>query len=87
MTDKDKKSSREFESMDFDGACDLCDDSELTVDPTTAEMLAVAEGWHRGPTVEAVEDPTKLGPIVTELVKQARIISAQLFYGAFGCRR
>ncbi len=36
-------------------------------------MLAVAEGWHRGPTVEPVDDPTKLGPIVTEMVKQARL--------------
>jgi hypothetical protein len=36
-------------------------------------MLAVAEGWHRGPTVEAVEDPTTLGPIVTQLVKSARL--------------
>jgi NAD(P)-dependent dehydrogenase (short-subunit alcohol dehydrogenase family) len=40
---------------------------------SSGEMLAVAEGWHRGPTVEPVEDPTKLGPIVTELVKQARL--------------
>jgi NAD(P)-dependent dehydrogenase (short-subunit alcohol dehydrogenase family) len=39
----------------------------------SGEMLAVAEGWHRGPTVEAVEDPTTLGPIVTEMVKQARM--------------
>jgi NAD(P)-dependent dehydrogenase (short-subunit alcohol dehydrogenase family) len=39
----------------------------------SGEMLAVAEGWHRGPTVEPVEDPTKLGPIVTELVKSARL--------------
>ena len=39
----------------------------------SGEMLAVAEGWHRGPTVEPVEDPTKLGPIVTEMVKQARM--------------
>jgi NAD(P)-dependent dehydrogenase (short-subunit alcohol dehydrogenase family) len=39
----------------------------------SGEMLAVAEGWHRGPTVEAVADPTKLGPIVIEMVKQARM--------------
>ncbi len=39
----------------------------------SGEMLAVAEGWHRGPTVPAVEDPTKLGPIVSEIVKQARL--------------
>ena len=35
-------------------------------------VLAVAEGWHRGPTVEPVEDPTTLGPVVADLVKRAR---------------
>ena len=39
----------------------------------SGDVLAVAEGWHRGPTVEPVDDPTKLGPIVTEMVKQARL--------------
>ena len=39
----------------------------------SGEMLAVAEGWHRGPTVEAVADPTTLGPIVTDMVKRARM--------------
>ena len=39
----------------------------------SGQMLAVAEGWHRGPSVEPVDDPTKVGPIVTELVKQARL--------------
>ncbi len=38
----------------------------------TGHMLAIAEGWHRGPTVAPVEDPTTLGPIVHDLVKQAR---------------
>jgi len=38
----------------------------------SGEMLAVAEGWHRGPTVGAIEDPTKLGPVVDELVRTAR---------------
>jgi NAD(P)-dependent dehydrogenase (short-subunit alcohol dehydrogenase family) len=38
----------------------------------SGETLAVAEGWHRGPTVEPVEDPTKLGPVVDELVRAAR---------------
>ena len=36
-------------------------------------VLAVAEGWHRGPRVDPVEDPTLLGPIVRDLVKQARL--------------
>jgi NAD(P)-dependent dehydrogenase (short-subunit alcohol dehydrogenase family) len=38
----------------------------------SGSLLAVAEGWHRGPTVAAVEDPTRLGPIVEELVRGAR---------------
>jgi NAD(P)-dependent dehydrogenase (short-subunit alcohol dehydrogenase family) len=38
----------------------------------SGRMLAVAEGWHRGPTVEPVEDPTLIGPIARELVKRAR---------------
>jgi NAD(P)-dependent dehydrogenase (short-subunit alcohol dehydrogenase family) len=35
-------------------------------------LLSVAEGWHRGPTAEPTEDPTKLGPIMTELQARAR---------------
>jgi NAD(P)-dependent dehydrogenase (short-subunit alcohol dehydrogenase family) len=35
-------------------------------------MLAIAEGWHRGPTVSAVDDPTVLGPIVADLMARAR---------------
>jgi NAD(P)-dependent dehydrogenase (short-subunit alcohol dehydrogenase family) len=38
-------------------------------------ILAIAEGWHRGPRVEPVEDPTILGPIVREMVKNARLNS------------
>jgi NAD(P)-dependent dehydrogenase (short-subunit alcohol dehydrogenase family) len=38
----------------------------------SGEILAVAEGWHRGPTVAPVEDPTQLGPVVADLVKRAR---------------
>jgi NAD(P)-dependent dehydrogenase (short-subunit alcohol dehydrogenase family) len=35
-------------------------------------MLAIAEGWHRGPAVDAVDDPKTLGPIVADLVARAR---------------
>jgi hypothetical protein len=38
----------------------------------SGRMLAVAEGWHRGPTVPAEEDPATLGPIVADLLRQAR---------------
>ena len=36
-------------------------------------LLAVAEGWHRGPAIDPVEDPTALGSAVRDLVKQARL--------------
>jgi NAD(P)-dependent dehydrogenase (short-subunit alcohol dehydrogenase family) len=38
----------------------------------TGMALSVSEGWHRGPTAEPVDDPTKLGPIVKDLLAQAR---------------
>jgi NAD(P)-dependent dehydrogenase (short-subunit alcohol dehydrogenase family) len=34
--------------------------------------LAVSEGWHRGPSAEPLDDPEKLGPLVLDLVGQAR---------------
>ena len=36
-------------------------------------VLAVAEGWHRGPEVAPEKDPTKLGPIVRKMVSEARL--------------
>jgi len=38
----------------------------------SGEVLGVAEGWHRGPTVDPVSDPNEIGPIVDELVRVAR---------------
>ncbi|MGD9705594.1 MAG: SDR family oxidoreductase [Acidimicrobiia bacterium] len=38
----------------------------------SGNVLAIAEGWHRGPRVAPVEDPTKLGPIVADLISKAR---------------
>ena len=34
--------------------------------------LAVAEGWHRGPTVTNTKDPSAIGPLMEELMGQAR---------------
>ena len=36
----------------------------------SGRMLAIAEGWHRGPTVEPVDDPNLLGRIVAEMMEQ-----------------
>lgn len=38
----------------------------------SGRYLAVAEGWHRGPTADPIADPTKLGPVVADLVAKAR---------------
>jgi len=38
----------------------------------SGQVFAVAEGWHRGPAVAPIEDPTKLGPILRDMVKRAR---------------
>jgi NAD(P)-dependent dehydrogenase (short-subunit alcohol dehydrogenase family) len=38
----------------------------------SGQMLAVAEGWVRGPMHAPVDDPTQLGPIVAELMSNAR---------------
>ena len=38
----------------------------------SGSVLAIAEGWHRGPTVEPISDPTQMGATVLDLVKRAR---------------
>ena len=38
----------------------------------TGMEIAVAEGWHKGPTAPARHDPEELGPLVLDLVSQAR---------------
>ncbi|HXW24448.1 MAG TPA: SDR family oxidoreductase [Xanthobacteraceae bacterium] len=35
-------------------------------------IVAVCEGWRRGPTIEQMDDPVKLGPIVREMAAAAR---------------
>ena len=39
---------------------------------SSGDTLAVAEGWHRGPTVTGSQDPSDLGPLVEELMAEAR---------------
>ncbi len=39
----------------------------------SGSLLAVAEGWHRGPTVDAVGDPTEIGDVARGLVDKARL--------------
>ncbi|MGD0947145.1 MAG: SDR family oxidoreductase [Candidatus Binatia bacterium] len=38
----------------------------------SGHVLAIAEGWHRGPRAKPVEDPASIGPLVAELMKTAR---------------
>jgi NAD(P)-dependent dehydrogenase (short-subunit alcohol dehydrogenase family) len=38
----------------------------------SGRALSVAEGWHIGPSVAPSDDPTELGPLVAELMSQAR---------------
>ena len=38
----------------------------------SGSVLAIAEGWHRGPRVSPEEDPSKIGPLVADLVSRAR---------------
>jgi NAD(P)-dependent dehydrogenase (short-subunit alcohol dehydrogenase family) len=35
-------------------------------------LLAIAEGWHRGPTATPIADPSKLGPTMMDLQARAR---------------
>jgi len=38
----------------------------------SGRILAIAEGWHRGPITEPVADPAQLGPVVARLMEKAR---------------
>ena len=41
----------------------------------SGNVLAIAEGWVRGPRHAPIEDPTALGPVVRELLAKARVHS------------
>ena len=38
----------------------------------SGQVLGVANTWHRGPTVEPVDDPVLLGPLVKQLMDEAQ---------------
>jgi NAD(P)-dependent dehydrogenase (short-subunit alcohol dehydrogenase family) len=38
----------------------------------SGRVFAIAESWHRGPTAAPVEDPTRIGAVVGELLGRAR---------------
>ena len=38
----------------------------------SGQVLAIAEGWHRGPRTQPIEDPAALGPVVADLLSKAR---------------
>ena len=38
----------------------------------SGQALSVSEGWHRGPTVTPILDPTLMGPLVEQLMADAR---------------
>ncbi len=50
------------------------DSSDVTgqVIEASGLVLAVAEGWHRGPTAKPVESASEVGPIVRKLLAEAR---------------
>jgi NAD(P)-dependent dehydrogenase (short-subunit alcohol dehydrogenase family) len=39
----------------------------------SGNVLALAEGWHRGPTTKPVADPNDIGPVVDALMAKARL--------------
>lgn len=39
----------------------------------SGNVLAIAEGWHRGPTTRPVGDPNDIGAVVDELMAKARL--------------
>ena len=38
----------------------------------SGRVLAIAESWHRGPVAKPVDDPTRIGAVVAELLPRAR---------------
>ena len=38
----------------------------------SGQVFGIAEGWHRAPVADPIDDPTKLGPVVADLLSRAR---------------
>ncbi len=38
----------------------------------SGNVLAIAEGWHRGPTAKPTKDPHEIGALVADMMKKAR---------------
>ncbi len=39
----------------------------------SGSLLGVANSWHRGPTIEPIDDPTKIGDAARQLVRDAQL--------------
>ncbi len=53
-------------------ASDEAEDVTGRVFEASGQFLAVAEGWVRGPSIDPLDDPTKLGALVPDLLAKAR---------------
>ena len=38
----------------------------------SGQVFGIAEGWHRGPVADPIDDPMKLGSVVADLFSRAR---------------
>jgi len=41
----------------------------------SGQTFAIAEGWHRGPTADPIDDPTQIGDVARRLVREAQLNS------------
>lgn len=70
--DREKRSPRWIAPIVTWLASDEAADVTGRVFEASGDVLAVSEGWVRGPKHAPVDDPTVLGPIVAELLSKAR---------------
>jgi NAD(P)-dependent dehydrogenase (short-subunit alcohol dehydrogenase family) len=70
--DREKRSPRWIAPIVTWLASDEAADVTGRIFEASGDVLAVSEGWVRGPKHGPVDDPTILGPIVAELLSKAR---------------